>query len=126
MKTDQDRIKFISELTLINGKKNLVSVVPEIEQVLAEYRAQSNADGFNFGQLRIPVNLNRKVQGYWDEDGNYVANDDMYYDNQAIANELREAIQDAFISYGYDPEVAQEWLREKEASWEDLQEASDN
>ena len=45
----------------------------------------------------------RKVQGYWDQDGNYVPNDDIYYDNNAIADELRESISEALISYGYDP-----------------------
>ena len=85
MQTDQERIKFISENTFINGE-SLISVVPEIEAFLTEYREQSNNVDFNFDQLRVPVDMaSRKVQGYWDEDGNFVSNDDMYYDNQAIA-----------------------------------------
>ena len=126
MDTDQERIKFISENTFINGE-SLVSVVPDIETFLAEYKAQSNKVDFNFDSLRIPVTMeSRKVQGYWDKDGNYVPNDDIYYDNQAIAEELRESISDALISYGYDPQVAREWLREKDASWKQIQEAADN
>lgn len=103
MDTDQERIKFISENTFINGE-SLISVVPEIETFLAEYKAQSNNVDFNFDSLRIPVSMeSRKVQGYWDQDGKYVPNDDIYYDNNAIAEELRRSISEGLISYGFDP-----------------------
>ena len=64
------------------------------------------------------------VSGYWDEDGNYVANDDMYYDNQAMGEQIKEALENSIVSYGYDPEVVQAWLQDKETTWQELEQAS--
>ena len=55
--------------------------------------------------------------GYLDQEGNYVANDEIYYDNQAFSEQVKDALSDALVSYGYDPDVAQEWLRKKGETW---------
>ena len=126
MGTDQERIRFISENTFINGQ-SLMTRFPEIEQFLTEYRTQADNVEFSFEKLQIPVHpINEltklttesgMVGGYLDHEGNYVPNDDLYYDNQALAEKLKEALSDALVSYGYDPEVAQEWLLKKGETW---------
>jgi len=55
--------------------------------------------------------------GYWDANGNYVPNDDMHYDGNAFWGDVRDALSDAVVSYGYDPEVVQAWLEEKDTTW---------
>ena len=44
-------------------------------------------------------------------------NDEIYYDNQAFAEKVKDALSDALVSYGYDPDVAQEWLLKKGETW---------
>ena len=46
-----------------------------------------------------------------------MANDEIYYDNQAFSEQVKDALSDALVSYGYDPDVAQEWLRKKGETW---------
>ena len=126
MQTDQERIRFISENTFIDGQ-SLISRLPEIEQFLTEYRTQADNVEFSFEKLQIPVHQlntltkltteNGMVGGYLDEEGNYVPNNDIYYDTQAFSEQIKDALSDALVSYGYDPDVAQEWLLNKGETW---------
>ena len=68
------------------------------------------------------------VGGYIDENGNYVPNPDMKFDDQAQnarGQEIKDTLKDAVISYGFDPEVAQQWLSDKSANYQELQQAQD-
>ena len=121
----EDVVNFIADNTFMDGEA-LSSRFPGIADWLAANRAEAESfeEMFNLDQLRITPNV---LLGEWvctseniDPYGNTYC-EDGYYDGvgKKIADGLEEAgevIADAFISYGFEPEVAAEWFMNHSAA----------
>lgn len=77
---------------------------------------------FNFDAFRMTPRTLQKRGDNIDEDADESDSEDDFEDK---LEKVMDNIGDAVISYGYDPEVVQAWLADKETTWESLKEASD-
>ena len=61
---------------------------------------------------------------YWeecDEDGNCWGQEECWYDDDDWQEKAGDWLMDAVISYGFDPDVAEEWLEGKQETWAEIE-----
>lgn len=127
--TMEEMLTFIAENTFLDGV-SLKDTYPSIMEYLksAETAALEKSEEMNLDALRInPVSLGKWVTAnscWYDYYGYEQCETYEYYEETPVAdafNAAGEKIADAAITYGYEPEVVNQWLKTQGQDMEAIQ-----